>query len=270
MIIDGRSIAADMLAATRGRVAVLGRVPVVRAITIAPNPATESYVAIKTARAKDAGMSLEVVRLPDTANDDEIMRAIHVPGADALIVQLPLPTSYNTKKMLDAIPQEKDADVLSASARNAFSAHIEGALLPPVVGAVKDILARANVEVKNKKAVVVGKGWLVGDPVAVWLTHQGAVVTICTRESDDVSNALKDADIVVSGAGVAGLITPTMVKQGVVLIDAGTSESGGTLVGDVDPACAPLASVFTPVPGGVGPIAVACLFSNVADLLTHG
>ena len=94
----------------------------------------------------------------------------------------------------------------------------------------------------------------------------GAEVSVVTKESGDLS-LLTDADIVISGAGVPGLIRPEHLKEGVVLIDAGTSESGGAIVGDADPACAEVASVFTPVPGGVGPVAVACLFRNVAALL---
>ncbi len=263
MIIDGRQIASEILAATRTRVAAFGRMPVVRAITVAPNAATESYLRIKAAQAEAAGMTLEVVRLPEIATDEDIIQAIHASGADAVIVQLPLPSSFNTKKILDAIPQEKDADVLSRAAR-------AGTLLPPVAAAVKEILEHAHIKVENKNAVVVGKGWLVGDPVAAWLTHMGARVKVLTRESGDLTNAFKNADIVISGAGVAYLIKPNMLKQSVALIDAGTSESDGALAGDADPACAEVASVFTPVPGGVGPIAVACLFSNVADLLTRG
>jgi methylenetetrahydrofolate dehydrogenase (NADP+)/methenyltetrahydrofolate cyclohydrolase len=269
MIIGGKSIATEILSATRTRVAALGRTPVVRAVTVAPNPATESYLRIKETQAQSAGMKLEVMRLPETATNDAVIDAIRAGGADAIIVQLPLPAGrqgfpgLDTKKILDTIPREKDADVLSHATR-------ESSLLPPVVGAVKEIFERAHVEVKNKKAVVVGKGWLVGDPVAAWLTKEGAHVSVLTRESGDLEQALHDADIVVSGAGSPHLIKPAMLKQGVVLIDAGTSESDGALAGDADPACADVASVFTPVPGGVGPIAVACLFRNVVDLLTQG
>lgn len=270
MSIDGKAIAAEILAATKGEVAALGRTPVVRAITVAPNAATESYLSIKTARASDAGMTLDIVRLPDVATTDDVVKAVQAPGADAVIVQLPLPASLDTKTILDAIPQEKDADVLSGVSRAAFDDGVMGAFLPPVVEAVKEILEYVEVEVRDTKAVVIGKGWLVGEPVAAWLTQRGAQVSVLTRESGDLESALRDADIIVSGAGQAHLIKSSMIKDGVVLIDAGTSESGGALAGDADPACADVASVFTPVPGGVGPIAVACLFRNVADLLTKG
>ncbi len=266
MIIDGKKIAGEILAATRVRVAALGRAPVVRAITVSPNAATESYLRIKSARAEDAGMHLEVISLPHSATTEDVILAL---GGDATIVQLPLPPSIDTTTVLNSIPITQDADVLSRVARALFEQG-DSAIFPPVVAAVKEILMRANVSAKDKKAVVIGKGWLVGEPVATWLTQQGAKVTTFTKESVDLAGTLLDADIIVSGAGVGHLIQPSMIKQGVVLIDAGTSESGGALVGDADPDCANTASVFTPVPGGVGPIAVACLFANVAELLTKG
>jgi methylenetetrahydrofolate dehydrogenase (NADP+)/methenyltetrahydrofolate cyclohydrolase len=138
--------------------------------------------------------------------------------------------------------------------------------MPPVAAAMKTILERAGIAVKGLRAAVVGNGWLVGEPCAAWLAQQGAAVTVLTRDSADFTSALAAADIIVSGAGSPGLIKPGMVKQGVVIIDAGTSESNGAIVGDADPACADIASVFTPVPGGVGPVAVACLFQNAITL----
>ena len=117
--------------------------------------------------------------------------------------------------------------------------------------------------------MVVGKGFLVGAPVAAWLTGQGADVSVLTSKSGDLAATLGNADIIISGAGSPHLIKPEMLKQGVVLIDAGTSESDGILAGDADPACADTCSLFTPVPGGVGPLAVACLFENAVTLAEH-
>jgi len=264
MIVDGRAIASDILA--RVRASMNGRTPVVRAVVVAPSPATESYLRVKAARAKDAGMTLEIARLPDGSSTDEVVRAVEAEGCDALIVQLPLPAHIDSGPVLDAVPLGKDADVLSRAAYARFLEGAEGALLPPVVCAVAEILSRSGIALEGKRAVVVGQGKLVGMPVAAWMERMGAEVAAVTREAGDLS-ALKDADIVVSGAGSPGLIRPEHLSPGAVLIDAGTSESGGAIVGDADPACAEVAGVFTPVPGGVGPVAVACLFSNVARLL---
>ncbi len=255
MRIDGKAIAEEILKATKEKVAQLSRVPVVRAVTVSPNPATESYLRVKAAKASDAGMTLEVSRTESTT--ESVIKAIEAPGADAVIVQLPLPPEIDLDAVLSAIPASKDADVLCT-----------GTLIPPVAGAVAEILARAHVEAKGKEAVVIGYGKLVGLPVEKWLRSQGADVRVVTRDSGDIGELLRTADIVVSGAGSPGLVKPEMLRPGVVLIDAGTSESNGALVGDMDPGCEAVASVFTPVPGGVGPIAVACLFRNAAALLT--
>jgi len=266
MKVNGRSIAKDILAQVREKVAEMERAPHVRAIVVAPSAATESYLRIKERRAKDAGMTFEVVRLPDDAATGAAIAAVEAPGADALIVQLPLPPEMDTGAVLDSIPRELDADILSLAARTAYAAEDPDALLPPVVAALEEILTRTNVSVEGKRAVVIGNGWLVGAPAARWLRRNGAQVDVLTREDADFST-LADADIVVCGAGSPRVVRPELIKKGVVLIDAGTSESGGQMVGDVDPACAELASVFTPVPGGVGPIAVACLFRNALELV---
>jgi methylenetetrahydrofolate dehydrogenase (NADP+) / methenyltetrahydrofolate cyclohydrolase len=266
MIVNGRKIAKSVLARVKEQVAHLPQPPIVRAIVLAPSPATESYLRIKERRAADAGMRLELVRLADDASVADAVEAIERPGADAVIVQLPLPEHIDTIAVLDAVPRALDADVLSLAARTAYAAEEPGALRPPVVAAIAEIMEQTGVQVTGTQAVVIGNGWLVGAPAARWLRFHGAHVEVITLENADYAK-LKEADIVVSGAGSPGLIRPEQLKKGVVLIDAGTSESRGQMVGDADPACAEVASVFTPVPGGVGPVAVACLFENVSRLL---
>jgi methylenetetrahydrofolate dehydrogenase (NADP+)/methenyltetrahydrofolate cyclohydrolase len=186
--------------------------------------------------------------------------------ADAVIAQLPLPAGVNAKEVCDAISISEDADVLSISAREKFDRGDACALLPPVVAAVREIFIQNSVEMKGKKAVVVGEGWLVGKPCATWLEQQGGDVEVVTRTAGNLISALSSADILISGAGSPHFIKPEMLKQGVILIDAGTSESGGAIAGDADPACADVCLLFTPVPGGVGPLAVACLFDNAVTL----
>jgi len=266
MIVDGRAIAADILSETKARVETLGRTPVVRAITADPSPATLSYLKIKAAKASSAGMQLEVVTLEGGATYAEFEAVLLAPGADAVIVQLPLPEGIDSEALVNSIPIYLDADVLSARAVAAFESQDEGAMLPPVVAALSEVVHRAGVSVRGERAVVVGQGKLVGKPSALWLSQQGAHVSILTRESVDMSE-IKQADILVLGAGSPSVVGLKDIKDGVVLIDAGTSEQGGQMVGDADPACAQRASVFTPVPGGMGPIAVACLFRNVVSLL---
>lgn len=269
MIIDGRALAEEVLARAKTLVQVLPHPPRVLAIVANKTPATKSYLAIKAKRAADAGCMLEELHFDvHTATTEELRIAVLYADADAIIVQLPLPGGIDTKKVCDAIPIEKDADVLSSAARTQFE--MKGlrnpSLLPPVVGAVREIFRTQGIEPREKTAVVIGRGFLVGAPVATWLAREGSHVTVLTRTSEDFAAALRAADIIVSGAGSPHLIKPEMLRQGVVLIDAGTSESGGTIVGDADPSCADKCSLFTPVPGGVGPLAVACLFANVVTL----
>jgi methylenetetrahydrofolate dehydrogenase (NADP+)/methenyltetrahydrofolate cyclohydrolase len=258
MIVNGKAISKELLAQVRTEVTCSGKKPIIRAITVRPSPATASYMRIKARRAVEAGMQLTIIALADTATTDDCIQAIKEGDADAVIVQLPLPETIDTARVLAALPPGKDADVLNRDTSTL--------LLPPVVGAVREILERAGVSPSGKRAVVIGNGWLVGQPVRAWLAAAGAEVVTLMRDSDNWTTVLKEADIIVSGAGVPGLIKPEHLTEGVVLIDAGTSESDGALVGDADPLCATVAGVFTPVPGGVGPIAVACLMRNVVEL----
>lgn len=268
MKLDGKRIAKELLNDVRKRIEGFGRTPVVRAIVMAPNAATESYLRIKTLNASEAGMRLELIRMKNDADTADLVRKIGFPGADAIIVQLPLPDHIDEQAVFDAIPLAKDADALSRSAHERFLHNDLDALMPPVVAAIAELLARADVRVAGKRTVVIGSGRLVGAPVSAWLAREGADVSVLTQETFDEQRALlKDAQLVISGAGSPRLVTPDMLTPGVVLIDAGTSELNGAVVGDFDPACAEIASVFTPVPGGVGPVAVACLFGNVARLL---
>lgn len=256
MIIDGRALAGEVLARTKARAEKLHRRPNVL-VYVAPEEtaATRSYLKIKARSAEGAGCDFEETRSLAPSS-----------RADAFVVQLPLPSDVDLISILNAIPLEQDADVLSSAAREKFERGDTDALLPPVVAAVHEIFEKQGVVVRGKKAVVIGAGFLVGAPCATWLGVQGAEVERVTLESGNLKEALATADIIISGAGSPHLIKSDMLSQGVVLIDAGTSESAGKIVGDADPACANKCSLFTPVPGGIGPLAVAMLFENAVTL----
>jgi len=225
------------------------------------SPATDSFVAIKKKASERLGVELMREELHESATTADAVAAVVSLAlkTDGLIVQLPLPTQIDVETVLAAIPPEKDVDGISPAVSNK-----ESLVKPPVASAVQEILEFAHIETAGKKAAVVGSGRLVGAPVAALLSLHGAKVAVLQR--GDSLDALKDADIVVLGAGEPGLVKPEHLKDGVVLIDAGTSETGGKVKGDADPACAEKASVFTPVPGGVGPIAVAMIFKNLFQL----
>lgn len=251
MIIDGKAIAEDIYGSLK-----LSRPLTLGILVGAENPVTDSFVRIKEKAAERLGVTLVRHELASDATTDAAVAgvAILAGACDGVIVQLPLPKDINVETVLAAIPPQKDVDGISPHPK----------VRPPVAEAVKEILVRMAIDPQGKSAVVIGSGRLVGAPVAVLLANLGADVHVVTL--GDSLDLLADADIIVSGAGQPGLITPEHLKEGVVLIDAGTSESEGRVAGDADPACAEKAAVFTPVPGGVGPIAVAMIFRNLIEL----
>lgn len=235
-------------------------------LVVGDDPVVATFVLQKRRVAEQLGVSARVRTFDTSATTEALIAAIHNSTAHGIVVQLPLPAHIDTQAVLEAIPSEKDIDVLSDAVYAAFAAGSATAYTPPVAAAVDALLNTYNVTLTGARAVVVGQGKLVGQPVRVLLEHRGAqvsVVTVDTPRKESVQ-LLGEADIVVSGVGVPGRIQPEMVREGVVLIDAGTSDIGGTLRGDIDPACAHKASVFSPVPGGVGPITVFMLFANLA------
>lgn len=181
---------------------------------------------------------------------------------------MPLPDHLNRHYILNVIPREKDPDVLSERALGAFYAD-RNPVLHPAAATVKEILAETGFELPGKKVAVVGPGFLVGRPVAVWLMGKAAEVIAIGRSSDH--SDLKAADLVVLGVGKAGLVSTQMLKEGAGVIDFGYSEDeekGRKLAGDFEPEgdTAEKLAFYTPTPGGTGPILVAKLFQNFFDL----
>lgn len=263
MIVDGKSIAEELHASLRTRRDSISRPITLGILVSAADSVIESFVRIKSQVADKLDIRLERVDLLENASTADAISAVTALASrsDAIIVQLPLANNLDTDAILSEIPKEKDVDAINL--KISYEQHIVRA---PVACAVVEILKRSNIEVSGKKIVVIGAGRLVGAPTAALLSSLGGDVSLITLDEGSMSD-LKDADIIVSGAGQPGLIRPDHIKEGVVIIDAGTSEQGGMVRGDADPACADKASVFTPVPGGVGPVAVAMIFSNLLDLI---
>lgn len=261
MIVDGKAIAAGIIRETSNMVSHLSHAPHAMIVTCAPNFETQKYLELKRKRAREAGVALSVIEFGEMSTTEEMVTSItrFTMQTDAIVVQLPLPKHIDTEAVLAAVPTTYDADGLhqSDSADPVYS---------PVVGAIVEIAKLYGVPFANRNVVVVGQGRLVGLPAAIFARNQGANVTVLTEESTNNEEAIAQADVLILGAGVPKLIKPPMIKEGVVIFDAGTSEDGGVLVGDADPACAEKASIITPVPGGIGPITVAVLLRNIALL----
>lgn len=226
---------------------------------------TASYVGIKKKAAASLDISVTEYRLPETCSEDDIIAAIKKASIhNGIILQLPIPKGLDVDRVKNAIPHMLDVDVMS-DASFAELKRCDFLATPPVPAAMRYVLKEYNVPVKGANVVIVGKGRLVGKPAEVMFNCMGAKTKVL-QKGDDVAANTKDADIVVTGTGVSHLIKPDMVKEGVVIMDAGASELGGKLVGDVDPAVAEKASVFTPVPRGLGPIVVVEIFANLVAL----
>jgi methylenetetrahydrofolate dehydrogenase (NADP+)/methenyltetrahydrofolate cyclohydrolase len=226
---------------------------------------TASYVGIKKKAAASLDIAVTEYRLPETCSEDDIIAAIKKASIhNGIILQLPIPKGLDVDRVKNAIPHMLDVDVMS-DASFAELKRCDFLATPPVPAAMRYVLKEYNVPVKGANVVIVGKGRLVGKPAEVMFNCMGAKTKVL-QKGDDVAANTKDADIVVTGTGVSHLIKPDMVKEGVVIMDAGASELGGKLVGDVDPAVAEKASVFTPVPRGLGPIVVVEIFANLVAL----
>jgi len=267
MSIDGTKIAEDMAKALAERVKALPRAPRLCALYAAPTFATTRFLAIKKARARSIGITLDAIELGSGIDTAGVVAAVTRAAGEyeGVLVQLPFPSPVDVEAVLAAVPYVCDVDGIGSEAVRRL-AHGDTEVLPPVVGAIRAIARSEGVDFSGMRAVVVGAGRLVGQPAAVWLRQQGAKVVVLTEETKDLAAETTRADVLVLGAGVPGLIRPEMVKEGVLLFDAGTSEAAGKLVGDADPACAERAALFTPVPGGIGPITVSVIFENLLAL----
>ncbi len=268
MIIDGRKLAEERKQEVKIERATYGALSL-GLVMATTNAVTQSYVGIKKRAAADLDITVAEYRLPDNASIDEIITATREASVhDGIILQLPLPQGIDIDTAKNAIKTDIDVDVLSDSAFEKFEGGTFAAI-PPVPAAMHYVLRRNNIDPKGKRVVIIGKGRLVGRPAAVLFAQLGAEV-IALEKGDDVPSNTITADIIISGAGVGSLIKPEMIKEGVVILDGGTSELGGKVVGDADPSCADKALIFTPVPGGIGPIAVVEIFANLVNLKRAG
>lgn len=231
------------------------------------NRASQQFIEMKCRFAESLKIPTRVVRHPETLIPEEAKEVILKLASEdisGIVVQLPLPHGFPVSEILNTVPPKFDLDVLSdkskEKSRNGTSHKVA-----PVARAVMEIFSYYDVEMQGKKVLVIGAGRLVGEPVANMLESLGIKYSVIDRDTDlEVGKKLiSEADIIISGAGSPHMLKPEMIKEGVVLIDAGTSEQNGKVVGDADPTCAEKASLFTPVPGGVGPVTLASLFLNL-------
>jgi methylenetetrahydrofolate dehydrogenase (NADP+) / methenyltetrahydrofolate cyclohydrolase len=268
MIIDGRQIARDLKNKIKSATDNVDMHLSLGIIVTEETPAIRQFVTLKQNFGKSVRINVEVLTLKIYERDTQHLLELLLHATktfDGIVLQLPISLHLSLENVLKIYPLTHDVDVLGYTAYQQFK---EGNLpfLPPVVGAFEEILKRNNVKLAGKNVLVVGEGRLVGAPAVIWAKRFGATVTVATKETSDLVSLTQNADILMLGAGVPGLIQPHMVKEGVIILDAGTGEEGGVVKGDADPACAEKASLFTPTPGGIGPITVAKVFENLLIL----
>lgn len=257
VIIDGKKISEELKERIRRDVARLSIKPKLVVFSAGKNSANTSYIERKKVFAVHVGVILKHVELPTTSTQaakKKIVSTLKREKPNAAILQIPVSKKLDPQILLAAIPAEIDVDALSPVQKNFMS---------PVVLSIHEILRRNKINPVGKKVVIVGAGRLVGKPAAEYFTKKKAKVTICTEETKNITRLTKHADIIVSGAGDPHIITPQMLKTGVVALDVGFSLKDGKILGDIDPRVAKKAAVFSGVPGGIGSMTVAFLFANV-------
>lgn len=219
-----------------------------------PDPVVDSYMRIKQAYGEDILIEVDVHTIDQSSALATIKMLNEDPSVHGIIVQIPLPDRAQTDEILNCVAPEKDVDGLAQGSK--FDA--------PTPIAISWLLAGYGVELTGKNIVIVGHGRLVGSPLAHMWQNSGYNVSVIDKQTPDLGVVTRDADILVTATGVPGLITPNMVKKGVVIVDAGVATDSNGLVGDVSDEVRLLPDLtITPMKGGVGPLTVSALFENV-------
>lgn len=271
--LDGKATAAAIKAELTERVAALrsqGVVPGLATVLVGSDPASQNYVRMKHRDCEEVGIASIQVELPGDATAERVREAIESLNADdactGYIVQLPIPKHLDENWALSLIDPDKDADGLHPINLGRLVLN-EPATLPCTPRGIVELLRRHDVELRGAEVVVVGRGITVGRPLGLILTRrsENCTVTLCHTGTRDVAAHTRRAGIVVAAAGVPGMITADMIREGAVLVDVGVSRVDGKTTGDLAPDVWDKASLVTPNPGGVGPMTRAMLLSNIVD-----
>jgi methylenetetrahydrofolate dehydrogenase (NADP+)/methenyltetrahydrofolate cyclohydrolase len=268
-VMDGKSLRDEMIDELRELIERAGSPPICLAtVLVGDDKPSQSYVRMKHRSAGAAGMQSRHTELPvDTSQGDVEAAVAGLAGDTAvhgILVQLPLPAGLDPEAVIDLIPPEKDVDGLTERSVGRLVRGRPG-LVPCTPLGVMRLLERYGVAISGRRAVVVGRSMLVGMPVALLLAQKGtdATVTIAHSRTADLIDVCREADIIVAATGQAHMITAKHVKPGAAVIDVGVSRTADGIVGDVDyDAVAEIAGWITPMPGGTGPMTVACLLEN--------
>lgn len=273
-IIDGRKLRDEILGKIKSEVAALSFTPKFCDVLVGDDPASAQYVKMKAKTAESVGIQFHSAAFPAAITTEELIKQIKllnkIENMSGIIVQLPLPAHLDRQPVLDAIDPDLDVDCLGTVASGKFYNNQNTVGFPTALAcmAILDHVSNLlNLDLAKQNIVALGQGLLVGKPVTALLKFRGLNPHIITKQTENKEGLIKQADIIISGIGHGKHITGEMIKEGAILIDAGTSESNGAIVGDVDlESVKAVASYVSPVPGGVGPVTVAMLLNNVLQV----
>ena len=266
-IIDGKAIAAKLRARIAERTAALTFRPGLAVVLVGENPASAVYVRNKDRAAQQAGLRSQTIRLPATVDTAGLLAVIDKlnadPEVDGILVQLPLPAAIPTRLIIEAIDPAKDVDGFHPLNVGRLQDGLD-VLAPCTPTGVMRLLTVAGIVLRGARAVVLGRSAIVGKPMAALLLAADATVTIAHSRTQDIAEECRRADILVAAVGQPEMVRGDWIKPGATVIDVGINRTTqGALVGDVAyPECAAIAGAITPVPGGVGPMTIACLLEN--------
>lgn len=269
-IIDGKAISAEVRAEIKKEVSLLAEngIKVCLAVVIVgDDPASQVYVRNKKKACDETGIASEIIAMPAETTEKELISVLDGLNSrseiNGILVQLPLPKHINERNIIAHIDPKKDVDAFcDENVGRIMTGNFS--FLPCTPAGIIELLHRSGVSVCGKDCVVIGRSNIVGKPMAMLLLHENGTVTICHSRTKNLPEITRRADILVSAVGKAGFVTADMVKPGAVVIDVGMNRTPeGKLTGDVDFASVePIASLITPVPGGVGPMTVTMLLKN--------
>ena len=271
LILDGKKCATTIKLELKERVAALTKQPGLGTILVGDDPGSHAYVAGKHRDCAEIGINSIRIDLPDTASQKDLLTAIaelnSAPECTGYIVQLPLPSQIDANTVLEAIDPEKDADGLHPSNLGKLVLG-QAAPRPCTPRAIVELLERNNISLAGKDVTIIGRGVTVGRPLSLLLSHRdvNATVTVVHTGTKDLSFHTKRADIVIAALGKAHFLRAAMIKPGAVAVDVGITRTNDGLQGDLHPDIAEVASAYSPMPGGVGPMTRAMLLHNLVEL----
>ena len=267
-IIDGKLVSSNIRETIKEKTKLIkekySKVPGLAAVLVGEDPASQIYVPNKRKSCEDVGIYSEEHKLPETTTEEQLLDLIkslnNNEKINGILVQLPLPNHIDDSKILNSVSPEKDVDGFHpVNAGHLFEGKPK--FIPCTPHGIIKMLEFYKIDIEGKNAVVLGRSNIVGKPAAILLLQKNATVTICHSRTKDLTNVLKNADIIVAAIGRAHFVKKEMVKQGAVVIDVGINRlETGKLAGDVDfDEIKEVASYITPVPGGVGPMTINTL-----------